>query len=56
MVVHYSRQPRMMLMIVACGIMSSENYEDWLWFLEKLKTIFRENEVVITSDRHPALF
>ena len=57
MVVHYSQQPRMMLMIVACGgIMSSENYEDWLWFIEKLKTIFGENEVVITSDRHPALF
>ena len=39
---------------LACGIMSSENYEDWSWFLEKLKTIVGEKKVVIISDRHLA--
>ena len=40
---------------LACGIMSSKNYEDWSWFLEKLKTIIGENEVVIIPYIHPAL-
>ena len=40
---------------IACGIMGSENYEDWSWFLEKLKTIVGEKEFVIISDRHPDL-
>ena len=40
---------------MVCEIMSLENYEDWSWFIEKLKTIVGENEVVIISDRHPAL-
>ena len=40
---------------LACGIMSSKNYEDWSWFLEKLKTIVGEKEVVIISYRHYAL-
>ena len=40
---------------LACGILSSKNYEDWSWFLEKFKTIVRENEVVIISDKHPTL-
>ena len=35
--------------------MSSENYEDWYWFLVNLKTIVGENEVVIISNKHPAL-
>ena len=43
------------MFLLACGIMSSENYEDWSWFLEKLKTIFGEKEVVIISYRYPAL-
>ena len=38
-----------------CGIMSSENYEDWSWFLEKLKTIIGDKEVVIISYKHHAL-
>ena len=37
------------------GIMSLENYEDWSWFLINLKTIVGENEVVIISNRNPAL-
>ena len=40
---------------LAFGIISSNNYEDWSWFLVNLKTIVRENEVVIISYRHPAL-
>ena len=35
--------------------MSSENYEDWSWFFAKLKKIFGDKDVVIISDRHPAL-
>ena len=40
---------------LAFGVMSSENYEDWLWFLEKLKIVVGNKEVIIISDRHPAL-
>ena len=40
---------------LAFRIMSLENYEDWSWFLVNLKTIVGENEVVIISDKHPAL-
>ena len=41
---------------LAFGIMSSENYEDcWSWFLVNLKMIVGDNEVVIISNRHPAL-
>ncbi|RVW73925.1 hypothetical protein CK203_056316 [Vitis vinifera] len=40
---------------LAFGVMSSENYEDWLWFLEKLKIVVGNMEVIIISDRHPAL-
>ena len=32
---------------LACGIVSSKNYKDWIWFLENLKTIVGEKEVVI---------
>ncbi|XP_019072589.1 uncharacterized protein LOC104877691 [Vitis vinifera] len=40
---------------LAFGVISSENYEDWLWFLEKLKIVMGNKEVIIISDRHPAL-
>ena len=40
---------------LASEIMSSKNYEDWSWFLEKLKTIVGEKEVVIISYGHPTL-
>ncbi|KAL6350749.1 hypothetical protein AAG906_028217 [Vitis piasezkii] len=37
---------------IAFGVVSSENCEDWLWFLQKLKGILQDKEVVIISDRH----
>ena len=40
---------------LAFSVMSSENYEDWSWFLQNLKKVVAEKEVVIISDRHPAL-
>ena len=40
---------------LAFGVMSSKNYEDWSWFLQNLKKVVAEKEVVIISDRHPAL-
>ena len=40
---------------LACGVMSSENYDGWSWFLKNLKKIIGEKEVVIISDRHPGL-
>ena len=40
---------------LAFGVMSLENYEDWSWFLQNLKKVVVEKEVVIISDRHPAL-
>ena len=40
---------------LAFGVMSLENYEDWLWFLENLKVVVGNKEVVIISYRHPAL-
>ncbi|RVX10318.1 hypothetical protein CK203_016115 [Vitis vinifera] len=40
---------------IAFGVVSSENYEDWLWFLQKLKGILQDKEVVIISDRHQAI-
>ncbi|KAL6320887.1 hypothetical protein AAG906_010696 [Vitis piasezkii] len=40
---------------IAFGVVSSENYEDWLWFLQKLKDILQDKEVVIISDRHQAI-
>ena len=43
------------MFLLAFGIMSSENYEDWSWILVNLKMIVGENEIVIISDRHPAL-
>ena len=32
--------------------MRSENYKDWSWFLQNLKKIVGDNEVMIISDRH----
>ena len=40
---------------IAFGVVSLENYEDWLWFLHKLKGILQDKEVVIISDRHQAI-
>ncbi|RVW82818.1 hypothetical protein CK203_051180 [Vitis vinifera] len=40
---------------LAFGVMSSENYGDWSWFLQNLKKVVGDKEVVIISDRHPAL-
>ncbi|XP_034674228.1 uncharacterized protein LOC117905411 [Vitis riparia] len=40
---------------LAFGVMSSENYDDWSWFLQNLKKLVGDKEVVIISDRHPAL-
>ena len=40
---------------LAFRVMSLENYEDWLWFLEKLKIVMGNKKVIIISDRHPAL-
>ena len=37
------------------GVVSSENYEDWYWFLEKLKGVLDGKEVVIISDRHQGI-
>ena len=40
---------------IAYGVMSSENYEDWNWFLQNLKNLIGDKDVVILSDRHPSL-
>ena len=37
---------------LAYGLFNSKNYKDWLWFLEKLKMVIGEREVIIISDRH----
>ena len=34
--------------------MSSKNYEDWLWFLEKSKIVVGNKEVIIILDKHLA--
>ena len=47
--------PNDCMSLLAYGIMSLKNYEDWSWFLEKLKTIFEDEEVVIISYKHPSL-
>ena len=33
-------------------VMSSENYEEWFWFLQNLKKVVGDKEVLIISDRH----
>ncbi|XP_059591763.1 uncharacterized protein LOC100245246 isoform X1 [Vitis vinifera] len=40
---------------LAFGVMSLENYDDWSWFLQNLKKVVGDKEVVIISDRRPAL-
>ena len=40
---------------LAFGIVESENYEDWLWFLQNIKKMVGNREVVIISYRHPPL-
>ncbi|KAL6328039.1 hypothetical protein AAG906_033307 [Vitis piasezkii] len=40
---------------LAFGVMSSKNYEDWLWFLEKLKIVVGNKEIIIILDRLFAL-
>ncbi|WJZ82782.1 hypothetical protein VitviT2T_002510 [Vitis vinifera] len=40
---------------LALGVVGSENYEDWYWFLEKLKGILDGREVIIISDRHQGI-
>ena len=37
------------------GLFLSENYENWLWFLQKLKIVIGETEVVIISDKHQGI-
>ncbi|RVW64516.1 hypothetical protein CK203_040357 [Vitis vinifera] len=37
---------------IAFGVVSSENYEDWLWFLQKLKGILQDKE----EERHYTIF
>lgn len=37
---------------LAYGLFNSKNYEDWLWFLQKLKQVVDDREVVIISYRH----
>ena len=37
---------------LALGVVSLENYEDWYWFLEKLKGVLDGKEVAIISNRH----
>ena len=40
---------------LAFCVMSLENYENWFWFLQNLKKVVGDKEVVIISDRHPTL-
>ncbi|XP_019079654.1 uncharacterized protein LOC109123690 [Vitis vinifera] len=40
---------------LALGVVGSENYEDWYWFLEKLKGILDGQEVIIISYRHQGI-
>ena len=40
---------------LAFGVMSSENYDDWSWFLQNLKKVVGDKKVVIILDRHPTL-
>ena len=40
---------------IAYGMISSENYENWNWFLQNLKNLIGDKDVVILLDRHPGL-
>ena len=35
------------MFLLAIGVVSSENYEDWYWFLKKLKGVLDGKEVII---------
>ncbi|RVW35805.1 hypothetical protein CK203_082530 [Vitis vinifera] len=43
------------MFLLAYDLFSSKNYEDWLWFLEKLKMVIGERDVIILSDRHQGI-
>ena len=40
---------------ITYGVMSSKNYEDWNWFLQNLKNLIGDKDVVILSNRHMGL-
>ncbi|GFZ18247.1 hypothetical protein Acr_26g0015160 [Actinidia rufa] len=40
---------------LAYGVLTSEDKEDGLWFLEQLKLVVRDREVVIVSDRNSSI-
>ena len=40
---------------LALGVVSSENYEDWYWFLEKIKNLLDGKEIMIISDGHQGI-
>lgn len=40
---------------LAYGLFTSENFEDWIWFLQKLKLAISQRKVVIISDRHQGI-
>ena len=37
------------------GVMRSENYDDWFWFLQNVKKVVGDKNVVIISYKHPGL-
>ena len=43
------------MFLVVYGVMSSKNSEDWNWFLQKLKDLIGDKNVIILSYRHPGL-
>lgn len=40
---------------LAFGVMRSEHYDDWFWFMQNLKKVVGDRDVVIISNRHPDL-
>ncbi|KAF7132753.1 hypothetical protein RHSIM_Rhsim09G0064100 [Rhododendron simsii] len=40
---------------LAYVIVSSENYEDWLWFMQNLKEIITGKQIVLVTDRNVSL-
>ena len=40
---------------LAVGVVSSKNYEDWYWFLEKLKEVINGKKIVTISYRHQGI-
>ena len=43
------------MFLLAFGVMSSEKYDDWSWFLQNLKKVIEDKEIAIILDRHPGL-